>query len=307
MHSVYLIILLSVFTHLTVNGQEVSIKDTSYTVHSTYQKLIKNHPEIQMAVADTFGINTVGNQVYQSYGNRSLHYDWFSPEDEQQAKPLVILVHGGGWRSGDKSMLAPLASQLAHSGYLAACIEYRLSTEAIYPAAVNDIEAAIAYFYQEAAALGVDTNRVVLLGCSAGATLASLVATTAMPNTIAALINIDGVVDFTDPNESGKDNNPEKPSAAAQFFGCTYTQCPSLWKEGSAINYLHPQMPKCLFLNSSVPRFHAGREPFLQYLNQHQIVNQVHTIHDSPHSFWLFQPWFDGSVDVMINFLDSVL
>ena len=307
MHSVYLIILLSVFTLLTSKGQEVSIKDTSYTVHSAYLKIKRNYPDIQMALVDTFGVNTLCNQVYQSYGNRFLHYDWFSPEDDQQSRPLVILVHGGGWRSGDKSMLAPLASQLAHGGYIAACIEYRLSTEAIYPAAINDIEAAIRYFYHEASSLGVDTNRVVLLGCSAGATLASLVATTAMPNKIAALINIDGVVDFTDPNESGKDNNPHKPSAAAQFFGCTYAQCPSLWKEGSAINHLHPQMPKCLFINSSVPRFHAGREPFLQYLNQHQIVNQVHTIHDSPHSFWLFQPWFDESVDVLIKFLDTVL
>ncbi len=307
MRSVYLIIILSVFTLLTSKGQEVLSKDTSYTVHSAYQKVKKNYPDIQITSADALGVQAIYNQVYQSYGDRSLHYDWYSPEACQQSQPLVILVHGGGWRSGDKTMLAPLACQLVRAGYLAACIEYRLSTEAVYPAAVNDIKAAIRYFYQEASAMHVDTNRVVLLGCSAGATLASLVATTAAPNKIAALINVDGVVDLTDPNESGKDNNPDKPSAAAQFFGCTYARCPSLWKEGSAINHLHPQMPKCLFVNSSVPRFHAGREPFLQYLNQHQIVNQVHTINDSPHSFWLFQPWFDESVDVMIKFLDSVL
>ena len=293
---------------MTSKGQEVLIKDTSYTVHSAFEKVKNSHPYSQITKADTTGVKTCCNQVYQSIGKRSLHYDWYRADsDYKEDKPLVIMVHGGGWRSGDKTLLAPLASQLAQAGYHAACIEYRLSTEAIYPAAVNDIKAALAYFYKKATVLGVDTNRIVLLGSSAGATLASLVASIAESRKIKVLVNIDGVVDFTDPNESGKDTNNNKPSAAAMFFGCTYAQCPQVWEKASAINHLHSQLPACLFVNSSVPRFHAGRELFINYLKQHQLYNQVHTIDGAPHSFWLFHPWFNETVDVIINFLDSVL
>lgn len=292
---------------MTCSGQEVFQKDTSYTTHSALKKVRKQYAHARPAHVE---LNTQQelNLVYTEKNSRTLHYDWYQPhENISEPLPLIIMLHGGGWRSGDKSMLAPLARQLAKHNYLVASIEYRLSTEAVYPAAVEDIQEAVSFFRQQADALNIDTKHIVLLGCSAGGSLASLAAVKAQPYSIKALVNVDGVVDFSDPNESGKDTNPDKPSAAALFLGCTFQQCPDKWIEASALNHVTSHAPLTLFVNSSVPRFHAGRDAFIKQLEQHDIYNEVHTIANSPHSFWLFEPWFDTTVECIANFLDKTL
>jgi pectinesterase len=300
-------VLLWSVTLLASSGQEGAPRDTSYTMASALQKVRKQYPYAQPAGRD-LAIQEVPDQCYGVRNDRKLHYDWYLPTGNiSMPLPLIIMVHGGGWRSGDKCMLAPLASQLAKHSYLVASIEYRLSTEAIYPAAVEDIQEALSYFRQQSGRLHVDTNRIVLLGCSAGATLASLVAVKAQPGTVKALVNVDGVVDLTDPSESGKDTNPEKPSAAALFFGCTYQQCAEKWREASAVNHVDEGAPVTLFVNSSIPRFHAGRDAFIQALAQYEIYSEVQTLKDSPHSFWLFEPWMDSTVQYIFNFLDKTL
>ncbi|HBQ60344.1 MAG TPA: esterase, partial [Balneolaceae bacterium] len=57
-----------------------------------------------------------------------------------KASPAVVMVHGGGWISGDRTLMHPMAKALAEIGFVAATVEYRLSPEAEYPAAVYDIK-----------------------------------------------------------------------------------------------------------------------------------------------------------------------
>lgn len=99
-------------------------------------------------------------------------------------RPLVIYVHGGGWRRGDSrttgafenfpSVLASLAAR----GYVVASINYRLSGEARYPAAVRDVNSAITYLRLHSSQWDIDPTRIVLWGDSAGAYLAAMSATT---------------------------------------------------------------------------------------------------------------------------------
>ena len=82
--------------------------------------------------------------VYKTYGYRKLHLDLFQVLIENDAlSPAVIIVHGGGWNSGDKSMMDPIASKFAANGYVAVNVEYRLSLEAKFPAAIFDIKSAV--------------------------------------------------------------------------------------------------------------------------------------------------------------------
>lgn len=103
---------------------------------------------------------------------------------QQSRRPLVIYIHGGGWRRGDSRTVgafedfpAVLAS-LAARGYVVASINYRLSAEARFPAAVQDLNAAITFLRRNAGPFGIDPRRVVLWGDSAGAHLATLSAAT---------------------------------------------------------------------------------------------------------------------------------
>jgi pectinesterase len=248
--------------------------------------------------------------------------DIYKPSASEEEKFTGILcVHGGGWASGDRSLLAPLAMELANQGYIAATVEYRLSPEALYPAGIIDVKSAIIWLKENAGTYKLDINHIVILGTSAGATIASLVGNTPchplyqtpegdtlyISDQVRAIINIDGILDFTDPAESGKDLDPEKPSAAARWLGATYAEDPDLWIEASPLTYAGRHTPPTLFINSSIPRFHAGRDDYISIVSAFGIRTFICTIPDSPHSFWLFNPWFDRTVEEILKFLKTVL
>ena len=120
--------------------------------------------------------------VFGRGGDRDLKCDVFTPpdslEDGQQNRPAVLLLHGGGWRDGDKTQLKYYGIQLARYGYLCVCSEYRLSGEAIWPAQLHDAKAALRWIRGNAAQLNVDAERIAVSGNSAGAHLALMLAAT---------------------------------------------------------------------------------------------------------------------------------
>lgn len=93
--------------------------------------------------------------------------------------PLVVFVHGGGWKRGDKNMMRG-SDKLEHwraAGYAVASIDYRLVPEATVEQQGADVASAVAYLRQNAARLGFDRSRIALVGHSAGAHLVALVGT----------------------------------------------------------------------------------------------------------------------------------
>jgi acetyl esterase/lipase len=97
-------------------------------------------------------------------------------------RPIVAFIHGGGWSIGDKSNSfhgAQKAPAFVERGYVFASLNYRLSPAVMHPAHVQDVAAAIAWLHEHAAAFGGDAQRLVVMGHSAGAHLAALVATDA--------------------------------------------------------------------------------------------------------------------------------
>ena len=259
--------------------------------------------------------------MYARYGERELHLDLFSPSEKAHALyPCVILIHGGGWRSGYRQMEWPMAQHLAAHGYVTATVEYRLSIEARYPAGVHDLKAAVRWMRANAAKYNIDPKKIAVYGCSAGGTLAAFLGTTGdlkqfegnvghaeMSSAVQAVVDVDGVLDFTDPAESAKDDDPKKPSAGKSWFGASYKENPNIWKEASPINYVSAKTAPILFVNSSLERFHAGRDEVIQQLNKLGIYSEVHTISDTPHPFWLFHPWFEETSGHIVQFLDKTL
>jgi acetyl esterase/lipase len=95
------------------------------------------------------------------------------------ALPAVMYIHGGGWQSGRRQNDEPTAERLARAGYAVANIDYRLVPDGVFPAAVQDAFCALAFVRAHADELGVDRDRIVVMGHSAGAHLAALVAVAA--------------------------------------------------------------------------------------------------------------------------------
>lgn len=113
-----------------------------------------------------------------SYGSDPLQkLDYWSPKSANA--PLVIFVHGGGWKRGDKGNATGQykAPHYVSEGYAFASINYRLVPKATVEQQAADVANAIAYLRRDAAKLGFDPNRIVLMGHSAGAHLSALVGT----------------------------------------------------------------------------------------------------------------------------------
>ena len=78
------------------------------------------------------------------------------------------------------------------------------------------------------------------------------------------------------------------------------------WKEASPLEYVGENTPPTLFINSSRPRFHAGRDDMVKILNENGIYSEIHTLEDAPHSFWLLEPWFQPTLDYTVSFLNKI-
>lgn len=127
------------------------------------------------------GFRVIRDVPYVLHARRSQMLDVYEPDVAAShvtgsARPLIIWIHGGGWYSGDKS--APPGMALLPRGYVVASINYRLSSEALFPAQIFDCKAAIRFLRANAREFNIDPSRIGVWGDSAGGQLAALLGTT---------------------------------------------------------------------------------------------------------------------------------
>jgi len=115
--------------------------------------------------------------VFAEHDGMKLLGDFYAPKGLDKA-PVLVAVHGGGWQVGDRKFYSNWGPYLARNGYAVFAIEYRLMKPGVktYPGSVYDAKAAVQYVRAKAAELGVDPERIGMVGDSAGAHLSALVA-----------------------------------------------------------------------------------------------------------------------------------
>ncbi|MBK8654068.1 MAG: alpha/beta hydrolase [Haliscomenobacter sp.] len=298
-------------------------RDTTYNVARVHRQIQRDFP-YAFPAKDSVPAGVVAERdlVYATmpstrWGKRELHADVFRPAKAGKY-PALIMVHGGGWRSGNKSMQVPMAEMIAQRGFVTVAVEYQLSLEAPYPAAVYNIKAAIRWMRANADAYGIDPNRIAISGCSAGGHLAALVGLTngvarfegdlgnpGFSSAVQAILNIDGVVDFLAPSSLNKERAPD--SADLAWLGGSFAQKPEIWQEASPIFWANERSVPMLFLNSGFSRFHSGQDELIGILNEWGVYHEVYPFNVKVHPFWLFHPWVDETVNYMTDFMRKVL
>ena len=297
--------------------------DTTFTMLSVTTKNKKYFPEaIPVKESLPEGVKAYRDVVYATlkdtpYGDRNLRVDVFTPEKEG-LYPALIMVHGGGWRAGNKSLQVPMAEQIAASGYVTVTVEYQLSMEAKYPAAVYNIKAAIRWMRANADTYNIDTTKIAISGCSAGGQLAMLVGMTNgvekfegdmgyanHSSEVQAILDLDGVVNFMAPNSLNLGRSKNSPDVE-WLEGDFYTR-PDRWKDASSIYWANENSVPVLFLNSGFPRFHAGQDELIGMMKNWNIYTEVHKFDVKMHTFWLFHPWVDSTITYMVDFMDKTL
>lgn len=295
------------------------LRDTSFATASAFKKTLKYHPNTAMVPEMNFeNVKQKNNVVYCSYGKRKMKLDAFYDKNAKKKQVAIIIIHSGGWRSGNREQHHPMAQKLASLGYVCFTPEYRLSTEALFPAAIYDVKAAIRWVRKNANQYNIDPNQIVALGFSAGGEMAAFMGTTAnMPlfegvvtnsnsqSQVNAVVDIDGTLSFVHP-EGGEGDDSKNISAATYWFGYSKKDNPKLWETASPLSYVSASTPPTLFINSSVARMHAGRDDYRKILDKNGIYSEVHEFENSPHTFCLFNPWFEPTIQYIDGFLKKV-
>jgi acetyl esterase/lipase len=213
---------------------------------------------------------TMTEIVYRSLpGFRPLTLDLYQTSEKSFPRPGLIFVHGGNWNSGDARHAGTfgdfpgLLASLAARGYVVASINYRLSGEAHFPAALQDVKSAISWLRGHADQFNLDQTRIAIWGASAGGHLASLAGVscgvTALEpsndpaakerppsNCVQAVIDWYGIIDFeTMAADLGKPV-PDK-SVEGDFLGCEASMCAAgVARNASPLAYVGAMSPPFL-------------------------------------------------------------
>jgi acetyl esterase len=289
--------------------------DDSYTVSQRYYDYKEQNPELEWPVLQfQAGQEIMFDRLYKKIGDRELHIDIFLPQAAQRNHQAIMLVHGGGWRSGNKSHFYPMANLLAQRGYTVFLPEYRLSAEARYPDGLVDLNDAIVWVKQQADQHGFNKDKLALGGGSSGGQMAALLAYTAdVPlyksnaaddTRVSALIDLDGVLDFTTPLAIEFENKLGDQSAAGLWFGGAMEKTLEKWQEASAARHVDEFSPPTLIISSGQLRFTAGSEQVRRDLDKHGIRNEYFQYDEVIHTFWLFEPYLSEVVDKIDRFLN---
>ena len=184
-----------------------------------------------------------------------LRLDLYEPIDAgTQPRPAIILIHGGGWISFDKSTMQRMGEFLARSGFVAFAVDYRLfqgPSVNRWPAQLDDVQRAVRWIRANAGKYGVNPDQIGAFGHSAGAQLASLLGMEdTRDNSDPALAKyssrVQAVVDVSGPTDFTTEHDPESIIFLTSFLGADFAKHPEIWRDAS-------------------PAFHVGKDdaPFL--------------------------------------------
>lgn len=141
----------------------------------------------QTAAAKSMSSISVSSDI--AYGGHPRHrVDLFKPVSAGKPLPCLIFLHGGFWQEGDKSVSGFAAQTFAKKGWAYVSVEYRLTPEATLPQVVDDVQKAVSYINTTAADFGIDPDRIIVAGHSAGAHLAATMTAGLMQTDVSPMI-----------------------------------------------------------------------------------------------------------------------
>lgn len=250
-------------------------------------------------IIDAFPKGTIlhGNIPYNNDALSKHLLDIYLPANTKGKIPLVIFVHGGGWLSNDKyadmGYMKKTIAEIVGSGFALASIDYRFSTEAIFPAQIQDCNRAVSFLYDNADTYGFDKTRFAVMGFSAGGHLASMLGLSKnnkienffMPGSNKSF-SIKAVVDFYGPAELLLfPGNDDVKSPESLLIGAAPLARPDLSKAASPVSYVDKNDPPFLIIHGEKDQMVSVKQSQLlsAWLNVAGVPNELIIVKDAPH------------------------
>ncbi len=236
--------------------------------------------------------------TYKEVDGRSLAMHLFEPStDGSEGRPCVLLIHSGGWVNGSPERYYHIAKPLREMGLVVACIQYRLydpkaNPPVSVPDAVEDAQDAMHYLKQHADSLGLDRERTIACGGSAGAHLVAGLALFDCEHIDAALLRPKVMVLF----------NPVIDTSAE---GYGHQKLGADWEAYSPLHRLQAGLPPTLIFHGTGDRTtpYGGSAAFSQRAQQNGDVCVLITHDGGDHGYYNAQPLFDQTMQRVREFL----
>lgn len=204
------------------------------------------------------------NLAYVDAGHPRQKLDLYIPRRGSGPWPVIIWVHGGGWQSGSKNQCLPLRLGFIDRGFAMASIGYRLSSDAIFPAQIEDVKSAVRWLRANADKFDLDSNRFGAWGSSAGGHLVALLGTTGhtdafntgthpeVSSAVQAVCDFFGPIDLVEMAQTpGYTGHARPDSPESRLLGGPVLERRELARKANPITYVDPVNPPFLIIHGS--------------------------------------------------------
>jgi acetyl esterase/lipase len=263
----------------------------------------------------SFGYGVDSDITYGVFNNTPVHLDVWQNHAAVGPRPTLMYIHGGGWVFGNKDGAVNLFLPYIERGWNVVNVEYRMASNSLAPAAVEDSRCALRWIYDNAAKYHFDTSRIVVSGHSAGGHLALMVGMlpngtalesecpvdlTAPPMKVAAIVNWFGITDV-----NGILDGPDRKTYAVAWIGAQPNPHEQA-KQVSPMTYVRPGLPPIITIQGD----HDPTVPYSQgvqlrdALTKAQVPNQLVTIPGGVHGNFTDDQTIDAFNQIW-QFLDA--
>ena len=297
-------------------------EDDAYRARASDRQTARNLNEPK---TNQRNVQTDRNIVYSKVNDRELPLDLYRPlyrpQNATGNTPLVVWIHGGGWKGGSKDSLGP-AAELLGRGYAVASVEYRLSGEAIFPAAVDDCKAAISFLRKNAVTYNLDPNRFGVWGSSAGGHLAAMIGTTGdtdefethavaqqVDSSVQAVCDWFGPTNFLRMNDvKGSIDHDSPKSPESLFVGGPIQETKNIVAKANPITFVSAKDPPFLIMHGEVDRMVPAAQSELLHkaLKNAGVPSELVIIKSGGHGFRGASENRDALANRGADFFDSI-
>ena len=257
--------------------------------------------------------------VFWKKEERELKLDLYVPKKGTPSYPGIVFIHGGGWSRGFKEKYRRQASYFADKGFVCACITYRLAGETKFPGAIEDCKCGVRWMRANAEKYGIDSNRIAVIGGSAGGHLAGLVGTSGgvkelegdgRYNNYSSKVNLVvaffGVFDMADMVRKG--TSTERGSTAVQnFIGGSLEEFPEKYKMASPVTFIDKSDPPVLLFHGTedktVPYIQSVK--FKKLLEEAGVPVKLITAEGAGHGHINVPPYYEPTIKQMEEFINK--
>ncbi len=266
--------------------------------------------------ADNLKIVTENDVVYTKVGDTELKLDIARPAEGEGPYPGVLIIHGGGWRAGNKSGHRGLLADFAKRGYVAISPQYRFCPQDLFPAQVHDVKASVRWMRSHAKELKLDSDHIGATGFSAGGHLALMLGMTGPEDKLEGDVSADApssrvqaVVNYFGPTDMNAEDIPEASRPLLKdFLGKAPKDDPKLAAQASPVTFVTKDDPPTL-------TFQGTKDPLVPHTQAFKLTDaqtaagvpgRVELIVGGGHGNW-GDVEIKRTMDVTMNFFDDHL